>query len=155
MEFWLDKGIVTVTIIPDRNWNLDDPKEKAVKVAKLHEAIETARALEMPVLVGTEMNRAGRKFVDDFDVPEMEPYRQVFLDGAHFAWGHTLLRMTAGIGAAGQWAQEHFGDDRARRNRFFEQVGSLPYPSEEALRALGALGMEATPDEVLGVLQPD
>jgi len=151
-EFWLSKGIPTVTVIPDRNWNIKDPDEKALKVARLHEALDAAVALQMPVLVGTEMNAYGQKFVDTFSRPELEPYRRTFLDGAHFAWGHTLLKMTTGVGCTGPWADAQFGADVGRRNEFFERIGRAPYPDEAARERLAALGPEAGPEAFLEVL---
>jgi len=148
-SFLRDKGIPTLTIIPDRNWNVSDPQEKAVKVENLRKALAAAQELEMPVLVGTEMNKAGLKFVDTFSAPEMEPYRQFFLDSAYLAWGHTLLKRTAGFGYTGEWADGHFGDDRRARNDFFTRLGRLPYPGPAALRALGRLSPQAGPEAVL------
>ena len=147
--FMRDKGIPTVTIIPDRNWNISDPAQKELKVRKLHEAIEAARQLDMPILVGTEMNKSGQKFVDDFDVPAMEPYRQDFLDGAHVLWGHTLLKMTAGVGMTGPWANQYFGDDRAALVEFFRELGALPFPSRDVMRGLAGEGAGVTPQHAL------
>ncbi|MHC4591276.1 MAG: hypothetical protein ACYS8L_01120 [Planctomycetota bacterium] len=152
-EFWVAKGIPTVTIIPERNWNVSNPRDKAVKLENLRAAVAAALDLDMPILAGTEMNADGQKFVDTFAAPELAPYRQAFLDGAHFAWGHTLLRMTAGIGATGLWAAEHFGDDRARRNAFFHRVGRAPYPAADALSELSAQGAQARPEAILRVLE--
>jgi hypothetical protein len=146
-ELWRDKGMPMVTIVPDRNWNLKDPEEKALKVAKLREAVEMARSLEMPLIAGTEMNAEGQKFIDTYAAPELQPYVRDFLDGAHFGWGHTLLRMTAGAGALGPWAEAHFGEDRARRNEFFRRIGAAPYPGEEAFARLEDLGPEGAPEE--------
>jgi len=152
-EFWLSKGLRAVCIIPDRNWNIADPREKAVKVANLDEAVRAARRLHMPLIVGTEMNAAGQKFVDTFSAPELAPHGQAFLDGAHFAWGHTLLRLTAGMGSTGPWADAHFGGDGARRNEFFRRVGAAGYPAGPALAALAELGGEAEPAAVLTLLE--
>ena len=151
-RFWLSKGLACVTIIPDRNWNLKDPGDKAVKVQKLNAAVKAALELDMPILVGTEMNADGQKFVDTFAAVDMEPHRAAFLSGARFAWGHTLLKMTAGVGCTGPWAEQHFGDDRARRNAFFERVGAGPYPDERTMEKLAEAGSESTPEAVVGVL---
>jgi len=150
--FLRDKGIPTITIIPDRNWNLDDPEEKALKVRNLHAALDAAAELDMPVLVGTEMNKYGQKFVDTFSAPALAPYRQMFLDGAHVAWGHTLLKTTAGLGYTGAWAERHFGGDVPARNEFFRRVGAVPYPSESVYDRLRRTGADAPPGHVLGLL---
>jgi hypothetical protein len=152
-RFWLSKGIPTVTVVPDRNWNLEDPDEKAVKVANLHEFIAAATELKMPILVGTEMNADGQKFVDTFDAPELVPHRQAFLDGAHFAWGHTLLLTTAGVGCTGPWAEEQFEGDVEGRNEFFRRLGAGPYPGDDAMRRLAERGSEAAPEELLEALE--
>jgi hypothetical protein len=151
-RLWQNKGLPMVTIVPDRNWNLADPAEKALKVGRLNEAVETARRLDMPVIVGTEMNADGQKFVDTFSAPELAPHARTFLDGAHFAWGHTLLKATAGVGALDPWAREHFGEDLAARNEFFRRVGARAYPSDEEWRELSRLDAGAAPEEVLALL---
>jgi hypothetical protein len=151
-RLWQSKGLPMVTIIPDRNWNLKDPAEKALKVGRLREAMNTARELDMPVIAGTEMNADGQKFVDTFSAPELAPYVQAFLDGAHFAWGHTLLKATAGIGALDRWARREFGENLSARNEFFRRVGACPYPSEAEWKGLSDLDEGATPRDVLAVL---
>jgi len=151
-RFWLGKGIPTVTIIPDRNWNVSDPEQKAIRVSKLEEAVRAAVDLQMPILVGTEMNADGQKFVDTFSAPEMEPHREAFLDGAHFAWGHTFLKGAVGVGCTGRWAEQHFGDDAARRNEFFRRVGAGPYLEAETFRRLADQGPDAPPEALLRAL---
>jgi hypothetical protein len=153
-SFLREKGIPTLTVIPDRNWDIKDPAEREVKVRNLHAALEAARRLKMPVFVGTEMNKFGLKFVDGFDAPALEPYQQLFLDSAGLAWGHTLLKMTAGVGYTGEWADEQFGQDRDGRNAFFTRVGRAPYPGAKAMTELIALGPGAGPRELLSVLGP-
>jgi hypothetical protein len=152
-RLWKGKGVPVVTIVPDRNWNLEDAGQRAVKVANFHEAVGAAERLEMPILVGTEMNAEGQKFVDTFDAPAMEPHRQAFLDGAHFAWGHTLLKTTAAVGAVDEWARAQFGGDAAGRNAFFRRAGAAPYPGEAARRELAAHGRKLTPKGALEILE--
>lgn len=151
--FMRDKGIPTVTIIPDRNWNVSDDAKQALLVRKLHEAIEAARQLEMPVLVGTEMNKAGQKFVDTFDASALAPFRQDFLDAAHVMWGHTLLKMTAGVGFTGRWADARFADDRSARVAFFRELGACDFPSRDAMRDLAGEGASVEPDTALGIVR--
>ena len=151
--FWRSRGIEAVCIIPDRNWNVADPRERAVKAAHLNAAVQAAARLSMPLIVGTEMNADGQRFVDSFDVPELAPHRRAFLDGAHFAWGHTLLRMTAGAGATGAWAEAHFGGDRARRNEFFRRLGAVVYPGVAVRDRLTAMGAGVEPQAALAALE--
>jgi len=89
LELLRSKGVVSVNIIPDRNWNLKDPAEKALKTRKLDEVVQAARKFAMPISVGTEMNRAGLPFVDNFSAPELKPYVQDFLDGARRIYAHS------------------------------------------------------------------
>lgn len=123
------KGTAVLNIVPDRNWNLRDPADKAVKVANLAKVIEAARDLRMPLCVGTELNKLGLPFVDDFSAAELQPYVADFLDGAYFLWGHTVLARHAGTGWASDWATARFGDDRAARNAFYSKIGRLVEPS--------------------------
>ena len=89
LELLRSKGVVSVNVIPDRNWNIKDPAEKALKTRKLNEVVRAAREFAMPISVGTEMNRAGLPFVDDFSAPELKPYVQDFLDGAGRIYQHS------------------------------------------------------------------
>jgi len=146
-SFLRSKGCVLANIIPDRNWNVPEP-QRQVKVAKLHEAIAAARALELPILVGTEMNKPGNKFVDDFNSEALAPHLEEFRRGAHVAWGHTLLKMTAGVGYVGEWAQRHFGDRVGEKNEFFRRIGAADYPDEPVLRRLAEMGKSAEPQEL-------
>jgi len=117
--------------------------------------VRAATRLDMPLIIGTEMNADGQKFVDTFSAPELAPHAQAFLDGAHFAWGHTLLRMTAGVGSTGAWSDAHFGADAGARNEFFRQVGSAGYPSEGVRAALVEMGAEAEPGTVLALMEEE
>lgn len=151
-QFMKDKGIPTLTIIPDRNWDIDDPETKQLKLEKLEEAVKAGQELDMPILVGTEMNKHGQKFVDEFDRPELSPYRDVFLDGAHVAWGHTLLKMTAGMGYTGAWADGQFGSDTAARNEFFRRLGEVDYPDFRVFQELSHLDENADAEEILEIV---
>jgi hypothetical protein len=152
-RFLKDKGIPTMTIIPDRNWDIDDPDEKQMKLEKLEEVVGVARELHMPVLVGTEMNKTSQRFVDRFDAPELEPYVQDFRAGAHVAWGHTLLKMTAGLGYMDDWSREQFGDDEEARNDFYRRVGAAPMPDKEGMKRLRGMDADAAPEDVLDLLE--
>jgi len=125
LELLMSKGVAALNIIPDRNWNLDDPGEKAKKVAKLREVAEIADDLHLPLVVGTELNKFGQKTVDTFEAPELEPYVDTFLKGARIIWAHTLLREGGHFGYLDDRAEEIFGDDRAAKNAFFAKVGEM------------------------------
>jgi len=130
------KGVVAMNIIPERNWNLRDPEEKRIKLSKLYEAIRAANEFEFPISIGTEMNRAGLPFVDNFKAPELAPVVPDFLRGARMLYGHTLLARHADFGYWSSGAREAFGEDRAAKNRFYERVGAF-MPSEDIRRQLG------------------
>ncbi|MBI2425696.1 MAG: hypothetical protein HYV27_22915 [Candidatus Hydrogenedentes bacterium] len=116
-------GVAAVNIIPDRNWNIANPDQKRIKVAKLNEFVALAEARHLPVIVGTELNAHGLPFVDDFDAPEMKPLHPVFLKGAYILHAHTILQAQAGMGYLSPWAEQHFGSI-PEKNAFFEQVGA-------------------------------
>ncbi len=152
LELLASKGVVAMNIIPDRNWNIKDPDEKRVKVENLAKAVQAARDVDFPLCVGTEMNKAGLPFVDNFSAPELQPFVRDFLDGAFFFWGHTLLSRVAGTGYASDWAHAHFGPDRRRKNEFYTQVGRLSGAEESGLSSAARELHSASPAEVLRIL---
>jgi hypothetical protein len=144
----IEKGVVAMNIVPDRNWNIADPATRALKVANLHEIVRIAGELDLPLNVGTEMNSPGNKLVDDFDAPEMAPVRQAFLDGAHFIYGHTAMQRALGLGYQSEWAKSHF-PARKKRNAFYTAAGYRIPPGAEGLIRLRELGPRPGPDAVL------
>jgi hypothetical protein len=151
LSLLIDKGVVTLNIVPDRNWNIADPETKRVKLQKLYELVYLAQALELPLNVGTEMNSFGQKLVDDFAAPELAPVRQAFLDGAHFVYGHTVMQRVLGLGYQSPWAQAHLPSRRSR-NQFYTAVG-YRVPSGRHLRQMSyRLSAAMTPPQVLQVL---
>ncbi len=86
LEFFKNKGINVINIIPDRNWNIEDEGEKQVKVEKFNTFMEKCRELDLYVIPGTEMNKMGQKLVDDFDAPELKPYLDDFIKGANYVY---------------------------------------------------------------------
>ena len=145
-------GVVGVNIIPDRNWNIADPAERTRKVAKLHEVIALAEQMDLPVIVGTEMNKAGQKLVDDFDAEALRPYREVFVRGADFIYGHTVLQRALGLGYQSAWAQGHL-PTRRERNAFYSAVGAVAQPGVETAARVAALDPSRGPDALLAQLQ--
>jgi len=142
------KGAVALNIVPNRNWNIADPAIKAIKLQNLYDVVDLARALDLPINVGTEMNAYGSLLIDQFDAPELAPVRGAFLDGAYFIYGHTSLQRALGLGYQSDWAQQHF-PTRAERNAFYTQAGRR-VPTGPAGRAgLRALGAAPTPEAVL------
>lgn len=149
LELMTSKGVVALNIIPDRNWNIKNPEEKAVKLAKLREVVEAARRFYLPLSVGTEMNKAGLPFVDNFAAPELADYADDFVRGAQFFYGHTLLARYADFGYFSPAAETAFGKDRRAKNRFFTKIGSTARPNPALYASLRERAGQLTPEEAL------
>jgi len=138
------RGAAALNIIPDRNYT---PGVKDQKLANLYEVVAMAEKQHFPIVVGTEMNAPGNKFVDAFDTEELAPLLPVFRRGAHIVYAHSVLQRQCGRGYLSGWAGKTFGTVAAK-NEFFEGVGrELAVEGEDALREVGT---EATPGEILG-----
>jgi hypothetical protein len=148
LNLLIGKGVVALNIIPDRNWNISDPETRRLKVQKLYEVVQLAEQLALPLNVGTEMNSFGQKLVDDFDAPELAPVRKVFMDGAHFICGHTVLQRTLELGYQSEWAQTHL-PSRRERNEFYTKVGYWVKPGKASLDRLKQLDPTMTPADIL------
>jgi hypothetical protein len=153
LELMISKGATAMNIIPDRNWNIDNPEEKSLKLAKLREAIEAARAFDLPLSVGTEMNKAGQPFVDNFAAPELADYATDFVRGARFFYGHTLLARWADFGYFSEGAEAAFGSDRRAKNRFFIEVGAAARPNRALYDRLQARRGLLSPAEILEIVK--
>jgi hypothetical protein len=148
LGMWLERGVAVLNIVPDRNWNIPDPDLRRLKVRKLHEVAELARALRLPIIAGTEMNSPGQKLIDDFSAPELAPLHGAFMEGAWFVYGHTVLERALGRGWGSDWARAHL-PSRPERNAFYEKVGRLTPPGWRGEALLAALRADMTPAEVL------
>jgi hypothetical protein len=148
LELLVGKGVVALNIIPDRNWNIADPETRRVKVQNLYDVVQLAQELALPLNVGTEMNSFGQKVVDDFDAPELAPVRQVFIDGAHFTYGHTVLQRALGLGYQSQWTSTHL-PSRRERNTFYTRVGYQMPPGKDGLIRLKRLDSTLSPADIL------
>jgi hypothetical protein len=146
----VDRGAVAVNVIPDRNWNVKAPEEKRVKVQNLYEIVRLAEQFDLPLNVGTEMNKFGLKLVDDFDAPELAPVRQAFLEGALFIYGHTVAQRALGIGYQSEWAAAHLPGRRAR-NGFYTALGCRVLPGRAGLENLRGVTVRS-PGEILAAL---
>jgi hypothetical protein len=148
----IGKGVVALNIIPDRNWNIADPETRHTKVQNLYRVVRLAGELDLPLHVGTEMSSFGQKLVDDFDVPELAPVRQVFIDGAHFIYGHTMLQRALALGYQSEWARAHL-PSRRERNEFYTRVGYLVPPGKASMvRLLKQLNSSMSPADILSRL---
>jgi len=143
LDTMMEKGCAALNIIPDRNWNLKDPQQAAAKRANLAKIVAAAVKRDLPINIGTEMNKAGLPFVDDLGGEILRLYREPFTRGAHVMVGHQILTRYAGYSYAGSAAAAEFGKV-ADRNAFFASVGALPPLTEEVDRQLaGADPMKA------------
>jgi hypothetical protein len=125
----MEAGVAAINIIPDRNWNIADGETKKRKVAELERIIAIAVERSLPVIVGTEMNAFGQKFVDDFDAPELVGHLPLFLESAHIVCAHTLLQRHHGQGYLSDWAADRF-KSVGEKNAFFAELGARLAPGE-------------------------
>jgi hypothetical protein len=147
MDHFLDKGCAGLNIIPDRNWRGKTPEERDLKVAKLDAIVTEAIKRDLPINIGTEMNRLGLPPADDLGGPVLSRYREAFLKGAQIMVGHTLLTTYADMPYLGPRAEAIFAE-RAARNVFFAAVGALPPMTHELSDRL----LDAGPERALGLL---
>ena len=152
LDLLLQKGIVALNIIPDRNWNISDPAVRHLKIQNLYRIVRLADELALPLNIGTEMNSFGNKLVDDFDAPELIPVRQAFLDGAYFLYGQTSLQRSVNLGYQSEWAKVRL-PGRRERNNFYTQAGYHLPPGKQGLEITKRLNPTMSPDEILTVLK--
>ncbi len=140
-------GAAVVNIIPDRNFKagVDDKK-----LANLREIISYAKAKEMPIVVGTEMNSPGQRFIDDFKSKELAEFIDIFHSGALIVYGHTALQRYANMGYLSSWAKQEF-KTIAEKNRFFEKLGEILQPGQQ--EKLAQLGKNAKADEIINMFE--
>jgi hypothetical protein len=143
LDVAMSTGAAAINVIPDRNYTPGSPDQK---LRNLYEVVEVAQKRHLPVVMGTEMNSPGQKFVDDFRTEELKPLAPTFLEGARIVYAHSVLQRQSGLGYTSEWAKRNF-DDVAQRNDFFEQVGSLLEPEGEDV--LGGLGDDISTRQIL------
>ena len=147
LDLLIDKGACVLNIIPDRNWNIADAEVKQCKLANLYAVVALAEQHDLPLNIGTEINAYGQKLIDDFDAPELDPVRGAFLDGAYFAYGHTVMQRKKQMGYASEWAQRNL-KSRATRNRFFTDMGKLLPTGGVGSKVLADMSSEMSPTDV-------
>jgi hypothetical protein len=150
LSLLIAKGAVALNIIPDRNWNITDAELRRTKVEKLYQVVDLARKLDLPLNIGTEMNAYGQKLVDDFAAPELAPVRGVFLDGAYFIYGHTVMQRALGLGYQSEWARSYL-PLRRERNAFYTRMGRHTAPGVDGLTRLSSLTSANAPAEFLSL----
>jgi hypothetical protein len=120
-------GTAALALIPDRNYT---PGVKDQKLQNLYDVVALAEKRHWPVIVGTEMNAPGNKFVDSFETAELKPLVPIFLKGAHIVYAHSVLQRRHGRGYLSTWAREHFSSV-AEKNDYFEKLGRELTPDRE------------------------
>ena len=125
LDLMTDKGCAALNIIPDRNWNLKKPEEATLKQAKLDEVVKGCVKRDLPINIGTEMNKGGLPFVDDITGPVLKQYGAEFTQGMRIMVGQTLLGVYAHAPYLGARAEAEFKDLKTR-NAFYAAVGALP-----------------------------
>ncbi|HTV61032.1 MAG TPA: hypothetical protein VMH30_00530 [Verrucomicrobiae bacterium] len=141
-EIEMASGAAALALIPDRNYT---PGIKDEKLKNLYDVIALAEKHGFPVIVGTEMNAPGNKFVDSFETAELKPLVPVFLKGAHIVYAHSVLQRGAGLGYLSRWARKTFGSIGAK-NDFFEKLGRELQPASED--RLNGLPADVTPQHI-------
>lgn len=136
-------GCAALNIIPDRNWNISDPATAALKQQKLDEIVNAAVSRNIPVNIGTEMNKGGLPFVDDITGPVLHKYADVFTTGTNIMVGHSILAKYAGMPYCGEKAASMF-NSVSERNDFYAAVGALPPLSKVTADKYLAAGPEKT-----------
>ncbi len=129
LELSMKSGVAAINIIPARNFTagmMDD------KLDNLYTIVERAEKLGLPVLVGTEMNSPGLKFVDDFSVVELALLLPVFQKGAYIVYAHSVLQSCAGLGYLSDWAASAF-DGVEKKNEFYEEFGRRFNPGQKSV----------------------
>jgi len=142
LECMRAKGAKAVNIVPDRNWNLKDPADKARKQAELAKFVKLANSYHMPINIGTEMNKLGQPMYDDLNGEALAPFKESWLQGARIMVGHTIALRYADFGYASDKADAHFGNDVLKKNLWFEAVGALPPLTTEVANELEAEGAD-------------
>ncbi len=147
LDLMVGKGCAALNIIPDRNWNLKKPEEAALKQAKLGEVVKGCIKRDLPINIGTEMNKGGLPFVDDVTGPVLSTYAAEFSQGMRVMVGQTLLGVYAHAPYLGERALSEFADAKSR-NAFYASVGALPALTAACANTL----IEAGPDKAFSML---
>lgn len=137
------KGCAALNIIPDRNWNIQDPAVREQKIANLAAMVAAADEAHLPINIGTEMNKAGLPFVDDLSGPVLSRFRDSFLRGCRVMVGHSVLLRYADV------SYVTYDAPPAEKNRLFGAVGALPPLTAQAAAVLRDLG----PEMAFGAIQ--
>jgi len=143
VELMCSKGCAALNIVPDRNWNIKDPDTAALKQKNLNDIVQACIKRDLPINIGTEMNKGGLPFVDDINGPVLSHYADLFTEGANIMVGQTTLARYAGCAYCSNKALTEFNSVK-KRNTFFAAVGALPPLSADQAAQYTDAGPEAT-----------
>jgi hypothetical protein len=143
IEVAKSSGTAALNVIPDRNYT---PGLHDHKIQNLYEVVVLAEKVGFPIVVGTEMNAPGRKFVDSFSSEELKPLAPAFLRSAYIVYAHSVLQRECGLGYLSSWAKDSFSS-LAAKNDFFDAAGRALRPGAE--KRLSALNAGMAPKQLL------
>ena len=153
LKVMLANGVAGLTVIPERNWNYKDDSVRAEHVARLDAIMSLAAERDLPVFIGTEMNKAGQPLVDEiFTVEALKPHAETFVAAADLLYGHTVLQRALQAGYCSPWAAAHL-PQRKERNAFYTRVGRLLEPGPDVVARLRSTGSPASPAKLLQTLE--
>jgi hypothetical protein len=147
LDLMADKGCAALNIIPDRNWNLNKPEEAALKQAKLAEVVQSCVKRDLPINIGTELNKGGLPFVDELGGPVLKRHAAAFIQGMGVMIGQSLLGRYARAPYLGERAIAEFPNIQ-KRNAFYAAVGAQPAVTEAFADTL----LSAGPDKAFSLL---
>ena len=140
LQLSLNKGALALNLIPERNWNITDPEERKLKIKNLDRIIQAAESFDMPLHIGTELNKPGQPLYDELDGMVLSKYKKLFMKGGCIVVGHVLLSRFADFDYAGEFAEDLFRNDISRKNAFFRSVGQMPLLSVDQIQKLSNSG---------------
>lgn len=143
LDVSMSTGVAALNIIPDRNFT---PGLQDEKLANLFHVVEVAEKRHLPVIVGTEMNSPGQKFIDAFETKELQGLVPIFLSGAYIVYAHCAMQRQCGLGYLSDWAKGNF-TNVAKKNQFFEKLGILLSPGKH--KTLSEFDKNTIPAEIL------
>ncbi len=152
LDLVIAKGVVAINIIPERNWNIADPNSKEIKLKNLYQIVDLVKELDLPIIVGTEMNSFGQKLVDEFNTPELAPLYAIFMEGANFIYGHTVMERTIRLGYQSPWAEEQL-PGRRERNIFYITIGKLVAADSQVKTRLMNINSNYSPQFIIDKLK--
>lgn len=142
-------GAAALNIIPYRNWNIRDTDERKQKTLNLQKIIEAAAQLDMPLHIGTEMNKTGQPPYDDLDGEVLKHHKQQILRGARIITGHCLLQRFSGIGYTSRYMEDEYANKTRKKNDVFEAIGALPHPSSRVINNLQQFDNQKAYDQIM------